>query len=167
MQLSSIRHQSNKIWKTLLNRSVGVIAISKKINSWLIEEVGIKSEKITTIHYGIEIKQRNIKNSNNNSIGMAARILPWKGWDKVIETSYYLKELGVDFTLKLAGSDDEDYLKIDAKFNQDFDKMEHKKQKTKNKRQKTKYKLQKRDIDAYELIKDQLGHKKTVFLMNQ
>ena len=58
------------------------------------------SQKITTIHYGIEIKKRNIKNSNNNSIGMAARI-PMKGWDKVIETSYYLKELGVDFTLNL------------------------------------------------------------------
>ena len=52
---------------------------------------------------------------------MAARILPWKGWDKVIETSYYLKELGVDFTLKLAGSDDEDYLKTIKKLITDFD----------------------------------------------
>ena len=51
---------------------------------------------------------------------MAARILPWKG-RMVIETSYYLKELGVDFTLKLAGSDDEDYLKTIKKLVTDFD----------------------------------------------
>ena len=112
---------SNKIWKILLNRSVGVIAISKKINSWLIDEIGIKPKKITTIHYGTEIKKRNTKNNNNNSIGMAARMLPWKGWDKVIETSFYLKEIGVDFTLKLAGSDDEDYLKTIKKLISDFD----------------------------------------------
>ena len=112
---------SNKIWKILLNRSVGVIAISKKINSWLIDEIGIKPKKITTIHYGTEIKKRNTKNNNNNSIGMAARMLPWKGWDKVIETSFYLKEMGVDFTLKLAGSDDEDYLKTIKKLISDFD----------------------------------------------
>ena len=105
----------------LLNRSVGVIAISKKINSWLIDEIGIKPKKITTIHYGTEIKKRNTKNNNNNSIGMAARMLPWKGWDKVIETSFYLKEIGVDFTLKLAGSDDEDYLKTIKKLISDFD----------------------------------------------
>ena len=47
----------------------------------------------------------------NNSIGMAARMLPWKGWDKVIQTAHFLKKEGVEFNLKLAGSDDEGYLK--------------------------------------------------------
>ncbi|GIR20712.1 hypothetical protein CM15mP35_09730 [bacterium] len=42
---------------------------------------------------------------------MAARILPWKGWDKVLETALILKQKGVQFNLKLAGSDDEGYLK--------------------------------------------------------
>ena len=41
---------------------------------------------------------------------MAARILPWKGWDKVLETAFYLKKLNVNFKLKLAGSDDEGYV---------------------------------------------------------
>ena len=56
---------------------------------------------------------------------MAARMLSWKGWDKVIETAYYLKELGVNFTLKLAGSDDEGYLETIKKLIQDYDLVEN------------------------------------------
>ena len=108
-----------------MNRSNGVIAISNKVNRWLIEDLAIKSEKIKTIHYGIEIKNRDKKNYKNNSIGMAARMLSWKGWDKVIETAYYLKELGVNFTLKLAGSDDEGYLETIKKLIQDYDLVEN------------------------------------------
>ena len=116
---------SNILWKKILNRSNGVIAISNKINIWLKEDIGIKSEKITTIHYGIKLKKRNYKEYKNNSIGMAARILPWKGWDKVIETAYYLKNLGINFTLKLAGSDDEGYLYTIKKSIHEFDLEEN------------------------------------------
>ena len=83
----------------------------RKIKTWLISEKEINEEIISVIHYGVEIKNRETKISNNNSIGMAARILPWKGWDKVLETALFLKQKGVQFNLKLAGSDDEGYLK--------------------------------------------------------
>jgi len=102
---------TEKIWKWIVNSSVGVIAISEKIKIWLISEKEINEEIISVIHYGVEIKNRETKTSNNNSIGMAARILPWKGWDKVLETALILKQKGVQFNLKLAGSDDEGYLK--------------------------------------------------------
>ena len=102
---------TNFLWKYILNRSEGVIAISEKIKSWLILNKGIDNKKIEVIHYGVEIKKRNKKNMMDNSIGMAARMLPWKGWDKVIQTAHFLKKEGVKFNLKLAGSDDEGYLK--------------------------------------------------------
>ena len=101
---------TNFLWKYILNSSEGVIAISEKIKSWLISDKGINNENIEVIHYGVEIKERNKKNMMNNSVGMAARILPWKGWDKVIQTAYFLKKEGVEFNLKLAGSDDVGYL---------------------------------------------------------
>lgn len=102
---------TNFLWKNILNSSEGVIAISEKIKSWLIINKGIENEKIKVIHYGVEIKKRNKKNIMNNSVGMAARMLPWKGWDKVIQTANFLKNEGVQFNLKLAGSDDVGYLK--------------------------------------------------------
>ena len=102
---------TNFLWKYILNSSEGVIAISEKIKSWLILNKGIDNKKIEVIHYGVEIKKRNKKNMMDNSIGMAARMLPWKGWDKVLETALFLKQKGVQFNLKLAGSDDEGYLK--------------------------------------------------------
>ena len=102
---------TNFLWKYILNRSEGVIAISEKIKSWLILNKGIDNKKIEVIHYGVDIKKRNKKNMMDNSIGMAARMLPWKGWDKVIQTAHFLKKEGVKFNLKLAGSDDEGYLK--------------------------------------------------------
>ena len=101
---------ANIVWKKILNNSNGVIAISNKINRWLISERGIKQDLISTIHYGIKINDRPFRNKHGNTIGMAARILPWKGWDKVLETAFYLKKLNVNFKLKLAGSDDEGYV---------------------------------------------------------
>jgi len=101
---------ANIIWKKILNNSNGVIAISSKIKRWLVDERSIKQNLISTIHYGVKIKDRSLRNKHNNTIGMAARILPWKGWDKVIETAFYLKKMDVNFKLKLAGSDDEGYL---------------------------------------------------------
>ena len=101
---------ANIVWKKILNNSNGVIAISNKINKWLVDERNIKQNIITTIHYGVKINDRAYKNKHNNTIGMAARILPWKGWDKVLETAFYLKKLNVNFKLKLAGSDDEGYV---------------------------------------------------------
>ena len=100
----------NFFWKYILNRSDGVIAISKKIKLWLVNDFSIKEEKITTIHYGVEVKDRKQKRYNGNIIGMAARILPWKGWDKVLETCHYLNQAGINFKLNLAGSDDVGYL---------------------------------------------------------
>jgi len=102
---------TNFLWKSILNSSEGVIAISEKIKSWLIVDKAIKNENIEVIHYGVEIKKRDKKNMMNNSVGMAARMLPWKGWDKVIQTAHFLKKEGVEFNLKLAGSDDVGYLK--------------------------------------------------------
>lgn len=101
---------ANIVWKKILNNSNGVIAISNKINRWLISERGIKQDLISTIHYGVKINDRPFRIKHGNTIGMAARILPWKGWDKVLETAFYLKKLNVDFKLKLAGSDDEGYV---------------------------------------------------------
>lgn len=101
---------ANILWKNILNRSNGVIAISDKINTWLVEDRNIRKNLVTTIHYGVKINNRTSKFINTNNIGMAARILPWKGWDKVLETAHYLKKEGVNFNLKLAGSDDEGYL---------------------------------------------------------
>ena len=101
---------TNMFWKIILNNSSGVIAISDKINRWLVKERGINPNLISTIHYGVKIKNRPPRNKHNNIIGMAARILPWKGWDKVIETAFYLKKLDVNFKLKLAGSNDVGYV---------------------------------------------------------
>ena len=101
---------ANIVWKKILNNSNGVIAISNKINRWLISERGIKQDLISTIYYGVKINDRPFRNKHGNTIGMAARILPWKGWDKVLETAFYLKKLNVNFKLKLAGSDDEGYV---------------------------------------------------------
>ncbi len=99
----------NLFWRFILNNSDGVIAISNKIYNWLSGERGIDKNKITTIHYGVQIKERNDKTEFKNVIGTAARFLPWKGWDKVIETAAKLKDLNLDFKLVLAGSDDENY----------------------------------------------------------
>ena len=92
-----------------MNNSDGVIAISNKIHNWLLSERRIHKNKITTIHYGVQIKERNNKMEFKNVIGTAARFLPWKGWDKVIETAAKLRDLNLDFKLLLAGSDDENY----------------------------------------------------------
>jgi len=101
---------SNIVWKFFLNKADGVIAISNRIQNWLIEEMGVNKSLIETIHYGIHIKDRTSEINNSRTIGMAARILPWKGWDKVLEVAYFLSKKNVDFKLKLAGSDDEGYL---------------------------------------------------------
>ena len=45
-------------WKIILNNSNGVIAISNKINRWLVKERGINPNLISTIHYGVKIKDR-------------------------------------------------------------------------------------------------------------
>ena len=99
----------NLFWRFILNNSDGVIAISNKIHKWLLSERGIHKNKITTIHYGVLIKERKNKTEFKNVIGTAARFLPWKGWDKVIETAAKLRDLNLDFKLLLAGSDDENY----------------------------------------------------------
>ena len=99
----------NLLWRIILNNSDGVIAISDKIHNWLLNKRGIHKNKITTIHYGVQIKERINKTEFKNVIGTAARFLPWKGWTKVIETAAKLRDLNLDFKLLLAGSDDENY----------------------------------------------------------
>ena len=103
---------SNYLWRRILNQSSGVIAISDSINKWLINNINVKKDNVSIIHYGIKIKDRSTKIYNQNVIGMAARMLPWKGWDKVLEVGLYLKEKGINFKIKLAGSDDVGYLKV-------------------------------------------------------
>jgi len=112
---------SNFFWKRILNNSSGVIAISKSIYDWLVEEKHIDHNLIKTIYYGVKIKDREQKVSNQKTIGMAARILPWKGFDKVLETAKYLKSENIDFTLKLAGSDDVGYLNDLKKMSKELD----------------------------------------------
>tara|TARA_B100001093_G_scaffold520043_1_gene612242 strand:+ start:2887 stop:3972 length:1086 start_codon:yes stop_codon:yes gene_type:complete len=102
---------SNYLWRIILNQSNGVIAISESINKWLKKDINVNKDNISTIHYGIRIKDRNTKIYNKNVIGMAARMLPWKGWDKVLEVGLFLKESGINFKIKLAGSDDVGHLK--------------------------------------------------------
>ena len=51
---------------------------------------------------------------------MAARILPWKGWDKVLKVAYSLSKKNINFKLLLAGSDDEGYLSTIKKLISDY-----------------------------------------------
>ena len=102
---------TNFFWRKILNQSSGVIAISDSINKWLTKHINLEEGNVSTIHYGIKINDRNAKIHNQNVIGMAARMLPWKGWDKVLEVGSFLKESGINFKIKLAGSDDIGYLK--------------------------------------------------------
>ena len=111
---------TNKIWKYILNNSNGVIAISNKINSWLVVDKKINSQKIDTIHYGVEMKSRNVVEKEALTIGMAARILPWKGWDRVLKVAYALSKKNIDFKLLFAGSDDEGYLSTIKKLISDY-----------------------------------------------
>ena len=111
---------TNKIWKYILNNSNGVIAISNKINNWLVVDKKINSQKIDTIHYGVEMKSRNVVEKEALTIGMAARILPWKGWDRVLKVAYALSKKNIDFKLLFAGSDDEGYLSTIKKLISDY-----------------------------------------------
>ena len=104
----------NILWKSILNRSAGVVAISNSIESWLLDRMKIKNRNIKVIHYGINLKIREknkIRNKNKNTIGMAARILPWKGFDKTLNVAEKLMQKEFDFKLVLAGSDDINYKK--------------------------------------------------------
>jgi len=104
----------NILWKIILNRSSGVVAISNSIESWLLNGMKVKNKNIKVIHYGINLKNRNknkIRNKNNNTIGMAARILPWKGFDKTLNVAEKLVQKEFNFKLVLAGSDDINYKK--------------------------------------------------------
>ena len=46
------------MWKSILNRSAGVVAISNSIESWLLDRMKIKNRNIKVIHYGINLKIR-------------------------------------------------------------------------------------------------------------
>ncbi len=95
------------IWRICVNRSKVVVAISNKVKKWLISR-GV-SNKIEVVLYGIQQKESSHTPPNNNIIGMAARFLEWKGWDKLLDVAFDLKKHGVIFQLHLAGPDDEGY----------------------------------------------------------
>ncbi len=99
----------NIFWKTFLKNSNGIIAISQKIKKWLINNKGINENKITKIHYGIKINKQIKKMNNKKVVGMAARMLPWKGWDKIIDTAFILNKMNPNYKFLLAGSDDQNY----------------------------------------------------------
>ena len=113
----------NIFWKSIINRSAGVIAISNSIESWLLNGMKVKNRNIKVIHYGINLKIRNknkIRDKNKNTIGMAARILPWKGFDKTLNVAEKLVQKEFNFKLLLAGSDDINYKKTLIKKTKDL-----------------------------------------------
>ena len=97
------------IWRLFINRSGTVIAISEKVKSWLVS-TGVLNN-IEVILYGIEPKDGYHNFQNTNEIGMAARFLPWKGWENLIAVASRINESGFSFNLHLAGSDDIGYKK--------------------------------------------------------
>ena len=98
------------IWRVCINRSKVIVAISDKVKKWLISRR--VSNNIQVVLYGIQQKERSHIPPNNNIIGMAARFLEWKGWDKLLDVAFDLKKRGVSFQLHLAGPDDEGYKEI-------------------------------------------------------
>ncbi len=97
------------IWKFFVNRASSIISISEKVKSWLIRNK-IKND-INVVYYAVGNHLSSHKPSNSNIIGMAARYLPWKGWDNLLEVASKLSEQNFDFQLHLAGSDDIGYKK--------------------------------------------------------
>ena len=95
------------LWRLFINRADKVIAISEKVKSWLISR-GVVSH-INVIHYGIEPKNKYHNSQDSCQIGMAARFLPWKGWEDLITVVSRINELGFLFNLHLAGPDDIGY----------------------------------------------------------
>ena len=94
-------------WRFYINRAGAVIAISEKVKSWLVSR-GVVND-IEVILYGIEPKKEYHNFQDSHEIGMAARFLPWKGWENLIAVVSRINELGFSFNLHLAGSDDIGY----------------------------------------------------------
>ena len=96
-------------WIFILNKSYKIIAISEKVRTWLISNRVTKN--IDVVLYGVAPKNKFHNQENYKQIGMAARFLPWKGWEILLEVTDFLNKLGFSFKLHLAGSDDIGYKK--------------------------------------------------------
>ena len=94
-------------WRIMINRADTVIAISEQVKLWLISRRVVND--ITVILYGGEPKQKFHTPEDFNQIGMAARFLPWKGWENLIAVASRINELGFPCNLHLAGPDDIGY----------------------------------------------------------
>ena len=95
------------LWRWIIRKADSVIAISEKVKLWLASSR--INQKVSVVLYGIEPKEITHKFKGSNHIGMAARFLPWKGWDRVIEVALNLKSKDYPFYLHLAGPDDIGY----------------------------------------------------------
>lgn len=99
----------DKNYYTLLDRSTSkVISISKSISSYLIEERGIKKEKILEIYDDVGNKVLEFKPRNFNkkiSMLMVGNFLEGKGQKFILESAVYLKNKGIDIHIGFVGDD--------------------------------------------------------------
>ncbi len=95
------------LWRSIIRKADSVIAISEKVKLWLASSR--VNQNVSVVLYGIEPREVTHNFKGNNHIGMAARFLPWKGWDRVIKVALNLKSRGYPFYLHLAGPDDIGY----------------------------------------------------------
>ncbi|MBI4522558.1 MAG: glycosyltransferase [Deltaproteobacteria bacterium] len=101
-------------------RANTIIAISKAVKTWLVEERRIPSQKIRVVHYGIEPDRFNIATvgggetySVNGSplIGSIGRLERGKGYDILIEAMPAVHKRAPDALLLIAGHDPWGYSK--------------------------------------------------------
>ncbi len=95
------------LWRSIIRKADSVIAISEKVKLWLASSR--INQNVSVVLYGIEPRKITHEFKGNNHIGMAARFLPWKGWDRVIQVALNLKNRDYPFYLHLAGPDDIGY----------------------------------------------------------
>ena len=99
----------NSLWR----QSDGVVAISHAVKKWLMRR-RIPHEKITVIHYGIEMErfrrsspgvQKKWRENGGALIGSIGRLEPGKGHDRLIEAMPAILEQRPDALLLIAGHD--------------------------------------------------------------
>lgn len=95
-------------------KAEGIIAISSAVKDWLQQELGVCSDKIRVIHYGIEPHRfarsmPDLAESGRNdcrlSIGSIGRLEPGKGFDCLINAMESLRQCLPNSTLCIAGHD--------------------------------------------------------------
>jgi glycosyltransferase involved in cell wall biosynthesis len=100
----------NLVWR----RADRVIAISHAVKDWLVKERTVPSEKISVIHYGIELdrffrSQSGLKRKwgleGNFVVGAVGRLEPRKGHDRLIQAMAELRKIVPNVSLLIAGHD--------------------------------------------------------------